>query len=173
MPPALVKRPPLPLVFAAVLMIALGQTAGAVMSQAKEPTVRYARARIAANAPTHGLTGSREYDDEIVGRAVFTTEAGLSFLHTHAEGMGPVVLLAGTLVATAVPRRRVRGALYLLLVAGVLFPLGFLVYALAVPEIGRDDGIALAERLLLIPLGTAALLGLVALAAFLRRPPSA
>lgn len=154
-------------------MIALGQTAGAVMSQAKEPTVRYARARIAANAPTHGLTGSREYDDEIVGRAVFTTEAGLSFLHTHAEGMGPVVLLAGTLVATAVPRRRVRGALYLLLVAGVLFPLGFLVYALAVPEIGRDDGIALAERLLLIPLGTAALLGLVALAAFLRRPPSA
>jgi hypothetical protein len=168
-----VKRPPLVVIFVAVLMIALGQTAGAVMSQGREPTARYARARIAANAPTHGLTGAREYDDEVVGRAVFATEAGLSFLHTHAEGLGPVVLLAATLVATAVPRRRVRGGLYALLVAGALFPLGFLAYALAVPELGRDDGIALAERLVLTPLGTAALLGLVGLAAFLRRPPAA
>ena len=84
-----------------------------------------------------------------------------------------MILLAATLVATAVPRRRARGALYILLVAGALFPLGFLVYAVAVPEIGRDAGIAMAERFVLAPLGTAALLGLVGLAVFLRRPPSA
>jgi hypothetical protein len=106
----------------------------------------------------------------VVGRTVFTMEAGLSFLHTHAEGIGPVVLLAGTLVATTVPRRRLRGGLYALLVAGALFPLGFLVYAVAVPEIGRDDGVWLAERFVLTPLGTAALLALLGLAAFLRRP---
>ena len=160
------------LVFVAVLMIALGQTAGAVMSQASQGTARFARARVMANAPAHGLAGSREYDDEVVGRAVFSTEAGLSFLHLHAEGLGPVVLLAATLVATAVPRRRVRGVLYTLLLAGALFPLGFLVYAIAIPEIGRDAGIALAERFVLAPLGTAALLGLVGLAAFMRRPPA-
>ena len=173
MPPALVKRPPLVVVFLAMLMIALGATAGALMSQAKEPTVRYARARIAANVPAHGLTGSREYDDEVISRAVFTTEAGLSFLHTHAEGMGPVILLAATLVATLVPARRVRGVLYGLLAAGALFPLGFLVYAVAVPEMGREAGVELAERFVLTPLGTAALLALVGLAAFLRRPPAA
>jgi hypothetical protein len=165
-----VRRPPLVLVFLAVLMVALGQTAGAVMSQAGPETARYARARIAANAPAHGLAGSREYDDEVIARAVFTTEAGLSFLHTHAEGLGPVILVAATLVATAVPRRRARGALYALLGAAALFPLGFLVYALAVPEMGRDAGIALAERFVLIPLGSAALLALLGLAVFLRRP---
>ena len=163
------RRPPLAVVFVAVLLIALGQTAGALMSQGREPTARYARARIAANAPAHGLTGSREYDDEVIGRAVFATEAGISFLHTHAEGLGPVVLLAATLVATAVPRRRVRGGLYVLLVAGAVFPLGFLAYAVAVPEMGRDAGVALAERLVLMPFGTAALVALLGLAAFLRR----
>jgi hypothetical protein len=168
-----VKRPPLVVVFLAMLMIALGATAGALMSQAKEGTARYARARIAANVPAHGLTGSREYDDEVISRAVFTTEAGLSFLHTHAEGMGPVILLAATLVATLVPARRVRGVLYGLLAAGTLFPLGFLVYAVAVPEMGREAGVELAERFVLTPLGTAALLALVGLAAFLRRPPAA
>ena len=83
------------------------------------------------------------------------------------------MLLAGTLVATTVRRRRVRGVLYALLVAGALFPLGFLAYAVLVPEIGRDAGIAFAERFVLAPLGTAALVGLVGLAAFLRRPPAA
>jgi len=62
-----VKRPPLVLVFVAILMIALGQTAGAVMSQASQGTARLARARILANAPAHGLAGSREYDDEVLG----------------------------------------------------------------------------------------------------------
>jgi hypothetical protein len=157
----------------AVLTIALGATAGAFMSQARPATERYARARIAANAAAHGLAGSREYDDEITARAVFTSEAGLSFLHLHAEGLGPVILLAGSLVATAVPRRRVRALLYGLLLLGGFFPLGYLVYALAVLEAGRDAGITLAERYVLMPLGTAALLGLVGLALSMRRPPAA
>ena len=156
-----------------MLVIALGATAGAVMSQARGETARYARARIATNAPAHGLAGTREYDDDVIARAVFTTEAGLSFLHLHAEGLGPVILLAGTLVATAVPRRRVRGVLYTLFALGALFPLGYLVYAVAVLEAGSDAGIALAERYVLAPLGTVALLGLVGLAVFLRRPPAA
>lgn len=166
------RRPPLVVVFVAVLIVALGQTAGAVMSQAGPLVKSYARARIAANPAAHGFAGSREYDDEVIATTVFTTEAGLSFLHTHAEGMGPVILLAATLVSTAVPRRRVRGGLYALLIAGAFFPLGFLVYALAVPEIGRDAGVALAERFVLMPLGTAVLVALVALAACLRRPPA-
>ena len=167
------RRPPLAVVFVAVLTIALGATAGALRSQGRQETERYARARVAANAAAHGLAGSREYDDEITARAVFTGEAGLSFLHLHAEGLGPVILLAGTLVATTVPRRRTRGVLYALLFLGGFFPLGYLVYALAVLEAGRESGIALAERYVLMPLGSAALLGLVGLALSMRRPPEA
>jgi hypothetical protein len=167
------RRPPLPVVLIAVLMLALGTTAGAVMSQLRAETQRFALARIAANPEAHGLAGAPEYDDEVRARTVFLAEAGLSFLHTHAEGLGPVILLAASLVATAVPGRRLRGLLHGLLGAGALFPLGYLVYALAVLERGRDEGVALAETWVLTPLGTAAILGLVGLVlAFDRREPA-
>lgn len=157
------RRPPLVVVIVAVLIIALGETAGAVMSQLRTSTERYVRARIAADPAAHGLAGTVEYDEEVVAQTVFRTEAGLSFFHTHAEGMGPVVLLAGTVVATVVPGRRLRAGLQGLLALGALFPLGYLVYAAAVPELGRDAGVELAERWALIPLGSAAIAGLLGL----------
>lgn len=158
------RRPPLVVVFVAVFTIALGETAGAVMSQLRSDIERYARARVAANPQAHGLAGSEEYDVEVRDRAVFTAEAGLSFLHTHAEGVGLVVFFAATLVAGTVPWRRVRGALYALLAVGSFFPLGYLVYALAVLERGRDAGVELAERWVLTPLGSAAIVALLGLA---------
>lgn len=160
------------MLFVAILMIALGETGGAVMSQLRPQLDRYARARVAANPQTHGLAGSAEYDDEIAARVVFSVEAGLSFFHTHAEGVGLVTLAAGTLVASLVPWRRPRGALYALIVAGALFPLGYLVYGAAVVQAGLDAGVELAERYVLTPLGSAmiaALVGLLVLALVGRR----
>src|SRR5262245_35904131 len=118
-------------------MLALGETAGVFMSPLRAAFERYARARVAANAAAHGLTGSAEYDEEVRERAVFTAEAGLSFFHTHAGGLAPVILLAATIVAGVVRRRLARSILYALLTAGALFPLGYLVYALAALEAGR------------------------------------
>jgi hypothetical protein len=157
------------LVLVAVVMLALGETAGALMSPLRPAVERYARARIAANAAAHGLTGAPEYDDEVRSRAVFMAEAGISFFHTHAEGLAPVILLAGTIVATVVPGGVARGVLYGLLTAGGLFPLGWVVYALAALETGREAGVALAERYVLTPLGGAAILALIALVAILGR----
>src|SRR5215470_5362308 len=112
--PLAVKRPPLALVLLATVLIALGETSGAVMSQLRAPLERYARARVAANP----------------------TEAGLSFFHTHAEGLGLIVLLVATVTATAVPWALARAIIHALVGAGGLFPLGYLVYALAVLERG-------------------------------------
>src|SRR5207253_7014249 len=84
----------------------------------------------------------------------------LSFFHTHAEGVGLIVFFASSLVASVVPWRRARTALYVALTAGGLFPLGYLVYGVAVLEAGRDAGIERAERWVLTPLGSAAILGL-------------
>jgi hypothetical protein len=134
------------------------------MSQLRPSIDRYAVARVNANPEAHGISGSAEYDDEVRGRAVYSAEAGLSFFHTHAEGLGLVLFFASTLVASVVAGRRVRGALYALLTAGSLFPLGYLVYGAAVLELGRDAGIEAAERWVLMPLGSAAILGLTALA---------
>jgi hypothetical protein len=157
----------------AIAMLALGETAGALLSPLRPAVERYARARVAANPAAHGLTGSlqTEYNDEVRDRAVFTAEAGLSFFHTHAGGLAPLVLLAGTIVATAIPGVAIRRVLQALLGAAALFPLGYLVYALAALEMGRDTGVALAERYVLTPLGSAAILALVALAWALGRAP--
>ena len=37
-----------------------------------------------------------------MAESVFTAEAGISFFHTHAEGLAPVILLAGTASSTNV-----------------------------------------------------------------------
>ena len=160
---ATVTRPPLAVVLVALVMLALGETAGAAMSRLKPEIQRYAAARVAANPAAHGFSGSAEYDDEVRERAIFTAEAGLSFFHLHGEGVGLVLFFASALVAASVPGRRARGVLYLLLTAGGLFPLGYLVYGTAVLELGRDAGIELAERFLLAPLGVSAIAGLAGL----------
>jgi hypothetical protein len=169
------SRPPTVVALVAMLMIALGETAGAVMSQLRPELDRYARARVAASPQTHGLAGSAEYDEEVAATVVFTVEAGLSFFHTHAEGVGLVTLAVGTLVASLVPWRRPRAVLYALVVAGGLFPLGYLVYGGAVLAVGRDAGIELAERWVLTPLGSAMIAAVVALGLLAllgrRRPP--
>jgi len=158
------RRPPLAVVFVGLLVIALGETAGAVISELRAQIVRYAQARVAANPQAHGLAGSAEYDAEITARAVYSAEAGLSFFHTHAQGLGPLVILVSTVAASAVPWRRARGALYALLALGAFFPLGYLAYSVAVLEWGRETGIETVERYVLAPLGSAAIVGLVALA---------
>jgi hypothetical protein len=163
------RQPPLAVVTLAVLLIALAETGGALMSRLRPQIERYAQERVAAGPQTHGLAGSVEYDTEVTSRAVFTAEAGLSFFHTHGEGMGLILLATATLVATLVPARRFRGALYVLLGAGALFPLGYLAYAVLVLEVGRDAGIEMAERYVLTPLGTAAILGVLGLLAALTR----
>src|SRR5688500_10154369 len=138
---AIVKRPPMLVVFVAVIVIALGELGGALLSQLRPATARWAAARVVANPAAHGLSGSAEYDEDVRVRAVVATEAGLSFFHTPAEGMGLVLFFVSTLVAGVVPGRRIRAALYTLLTAGALFPLGYLAYALAVAELGRESGI--------------------------------
>ena len=77
------------------------------------------------------------------------------------------MILVGTIGASVVPWRRIRGALFALLAVGALFPLGYLAYSVAVLERGRESGIEMAERYILTPLGSALIVGLVALAALI------
>jgi hypothetical protein len=140
-----VRRPPLAVVLVALVMLALGETAGAAMSRLKPAIQRYAAARVAANPAAHGVSGSAEYDDEVRDRAIFTAEAGLSFFHLHGEGVGLVLFFSTALVAAVVPSCRAHRP-YMLLTLGGLFPLGYLVHGAAVLELRRDAGTELAER---------------------------
>src|SRR5262245_48843197 len=93
-----VKRPPLAVVLVAIVMMALGETAGAAMSKIKPEIQRYAAARVVANPAAHGFSGSAEYDDEVRAQAIFSDEAALSFFHMHAEGLGLVLFFDATVV---------------------------------------------------------------------------
>src|SRR2546425_10130014 len=124
-----VRRPPLAVVLVAISLLALGETAGAAMSRLKPEIQRYAATRVAANAAAHGFSGSAEYDHEVRERAIFTAEAGLSFFHLHAEGIGLVLFFTSTLVPSPVPWRRARAPPYLPLPLGGPFPLAYLGYA--------------------------------------------
>ncbi|HEY7678484.1 MAG TPA: hypothetical protein VIG69_15535, partial [Candidatus Methylomirabilis sp.] len=112
----------------------------------------------------HGLTGSRDYDAELIPQIVFQSEAGLSFFHTHGEGMALVVLVGGSIVSSLVASRAARGFLHLLLAAGALFPLGFLAYAGLIVRMGVDPAVEWAERWILIPTGSAAMAAFALLA---------
>jgi hypothetical protein len=158
------RQPPAVLILLSVLLLALGTTAGAAMSMLAFEIRAYATERIFAAREVHDLSGSRDYDADVVADIVFTVEAGLSFLHTHAEGMGLVLLFASTVVASVVRWRRFRALLYWLLGLAFLFPVGYAVYSALVLFRGRDRGIALAEQLVLIPFGTSSIVGLGLLA---------
>ena len=158
------RRPPALLVFVSMLLLALGATGGALMSVLQPQIRQYASERIFAAREVHTLSGSRDYDADVVNEIVFTIEAGLSFFHTHGEGMGLVLLFAAALVASLARPRMVRGGLQWLLGLSALFPIGYLAYSAFILVYGRDRGIALAERLLLIPAGSSAILALAGLA---------
>lgn len=158
------RRPPLVLSLLSVLLLALGTTAGAGMSMLAPEIRAYATERIFAAREVHYLSGSRDYDADVVADIVFTVEAGLSFLHTHAEGIGLVLLFASTVVASVVRWRPFRTLLYWLLALAFGFPIGYAVYSALVLFLGRERGVALAERLVLIPFGTSAIVGLGLLA---------
>ena len=115
----------------------------------------------------HGLTGNRDYDAELIPQIVFQSEAHLSFFHTHGMGMGAIVVAGGTIVSSLVASRSLRGALHLLLAAGAVFPLGFLASSGLTVLLGKDAGAEWAERWLLIPTGSAALVAFGLLAAIL------
>ncbi len=147
-----------------MLLLALGATGGALMSVLQPQIRQYASGRIFAAREVHALSGSRDYDADVVSEIVFTIEAGLSFFHTHGECMGLVLLFAATLVASLARPRLLRAGLQSLLGFSALFPIGYLAYSAFILVYGRDRGIALAERLLLIPFGSSAILALAGLA---------
>jgi hypothetical protein len=147
-----------------MLLLALGATGGALMSTLQPQIRQYATERVFAARAVHSLSGSRAYDADVVAEIVFTVEAGLSFFHTHGEGMGLILLFASTLVASLALPPKLRAGLHWLLGFSALFPVGYLAYSALILLYGRDRGIALAERVLLIPSGSSAILALAGLA---------
>ncbi len=161
------RCPPLPVLFLSVLVLALAETIGALIGPYRGGISAWLAEAVRRRPDVHGLTGNRDYDAELIPQIVFQSEAGLSFFHTHGEGMALIVVAGGSIVSSLVASRGLRGFLHLLLAAGAVFPVGFLAYAGLIVTMGKDPAVEWAERWILIPAGSAAIAAFVLLAVIL------
>jgi len=156
----LLRQPPPIITLAAVLLWLLGSLGGIGMTVLTPQIRQVSRMWIMDRERVHMLVGAVDYDAPIVNDLIFLVEAGLSFFHTHAEGMGLLALALGTVVSTCFGRGRLRAALLTLVGLAAIFPVGYALYSALIPLMGRDRGIGLAETLVLIPFGSAMILAL-------------
>jgi hypothetical protein len=155
------RRPPLVVLLLAVLLIGCAEVGGASMVRFKVDLTRWARSVMLGRPATHGLVGVRDVDEQILDESLVRFDAALRLFHLHAEGMGLVVIgttMVATTLVTSAPARR--AVILLLTVGGAGYPLGYLVWSALIPYQGIEKGKALAEWLVWVPFGGAAIVGL-------------
>ncbi|HSF05512.1 MAG TPA: hypothetical protein VLG10_06925 [Methylomirabilota bacterium] len=149
-----------------VLLIASAEVGGAVMARFKLELARWVRGAMLARPDAHGLVGVRDVDEQILDEALVKFDAGLRLFHLHGEGMGMVILVAtmvaATLVQSAALRRAIIGSVT---VGGAGYPVGYLVWSALIPYYGIERGKSVAEWLIWIPFGGAAIIAMWLLAA--------
>ena len=150
------RRPPLPTLVAAILLIACAEVGGASMTKFKLELARGARAIMLARPASHELVGVRDVDEQIIDEALVKFDAGLRLFHLHAEGMGLVIIATTMTAATLVQSAGARRAIILLLtVGGAAYPFGYLLWSALIPYYGIQTGKAVAEWTVWIPFGGA------------------
>jgi hypothetical protein len=145
----------------AVLLIAVSEVSGASMVQFKLELTRWARGTMLARPAVHGLVGVRDVDEQILDEALVKVDAGLRLFHLHGEGMGTVIIVAAMVATTLVRSAGLQRAIVVLAtVGGAVYPLGYLVWSALIPYYGIERGKAVAEWLVWIPFGSAAIVAM-------------
>jgi hypothetical protein len=145
----------------AILLIVCAEVGGASMARFRVELARWVRETMGARPAVHGLVGVRDVDERVLDEALVKFDAGLRLFHLHAEGMGLVILAAATVAASLTHAGTARRAMIVLLTAGGAgYPLGYLLWSGLIPYRGIEAGKAVAEWLVWIPFGSAAILAL-------------
>jgi hypothetical protein len=153
-----------------IALIACAEVGGASMAQFKLGLARWARNTMLARPATHGLVGVRDVDEQILDEALVKFDAGLRLFHLHAEGMGTIIIVASMVATTLVRAGGLRRWIVVLItVGGAGYPLGYLLWSALIPFTGVGGGKAVAEWLIWIPFGGAAIVAMWLLTAALGR----
>jgi hypothetical protein len=162
------RLPPIPALLVGVVLIACAEVGGASMVQFKVELTRWARGVMLARPQTHGLVGVRDVDEQVLDEAMVKFDAGLRLFHLHAEGMGTIIIVTTMVATSVVAHAALRRAIVALITAGGAgYPLGYLLWSALIPFQGIARGKAVAEWLVWIPFGSAAILAMWLLAAAL------
>ena len=155
------RLPPLPVLLVGVLLIACAEAGGGAMAQWKLELARWARGVMLARPAVHGLVGVRDVDEAILDEALVKFDAGLRLFHMHAEGMGPIIILAAMVAATLVRAATLRRLIIALItIGGAVYPTGYLLWSALIPFHGIARGKRIAEWLIWIPFGGAAIVAM-------------
>lgn len=155
------RLPPLPVLLVGVALIACAEVGGGAMAQFKLELARWARGTMLARPQVHGLVGVRDVDEQILDEALVKFDAGLRLFHLHGEGMGTIIIVTSMVAASVVSAPALRRAILVLVtVGGAGYPLGYLTWSALIPYRGVPGGRTIAEWLVWIPFGTAAILAL-------------
>lgn len=155
------RRPPLAVMFAAALLIALAEIGGAAMGRFKPEIEGFAIARAQERPELHGLTGTPDVDGEILDGVSVKVDGALRLFHLHGGGVGLMVFAGSLVVATFAHSVPLRGALYALLTVGGLgFPFGYLAWSILIPFLAIDAARAEAIGWVLVPFGALLLVAL-------------
>ena len=155
------RLPPLPVLLVGILVIACAEVGGGAMSQFKVELTRWARGVMLARPTVHGLVGVRDIDEAILDEALFKFDAGLRLFHMHAEGMGTIIIVAAMVAATLLQAGPLRRAIVALItIGGAGYPVGYLLWSVLIPFYGIAAGRRVAEWVVWIPFGGAAILAM-------------
>ena len=155
------RLPPLPVLLIGVLVIACAEVGGGAMSQFKLELTRWARGVMLARPAVHGLVGVRDVDEAILDEALFKVDAGLRLFHMHAEGMGTIIIVAAMVAATLVHATALRQVIVALItIGGAGYPVGYLLWSALIPFYGIAPGRRVAEWVVWIPFGGAAIVAM-------------
>jgi hypothetical protein len=162
------RLPPTPVLFTAVLLIACAEVGGASMVRFKLELTRWARLVMLSRPAVHGLVGVRDVDEQVLDEALVKFDAGLRLFHLHGEGMGLVIIATTMTAATLVHSHPARRVIIVLLTAGGAgYPVGYLVWSALIPFYGVQPSKTVAEWLVWIPFGGAAIVAVWWLTALL------
>ena len=155
------RLPPIPVLLVGVLLIACAEVGGGSMVQWKLELARWARGIMLARPHTHGLVGVRDVDEQILDEALVKFDAGLRLFHLHAEGLGTIIIVTSMVTVSVVEHAALRRVIVALITAGGAgYPLGYLLWSALIPFRGIARGKAVAEWLIWIPFGGAAIVAL-------------
>ena len=162
------RLPPIPVLLVGVVLIAAAEVGGGSMVQWKLELSRWARGIMLARPQIHGLVGVRDVDEQILDEALVKFDAGLRLFHLHAEGLGMIIIVTSMVAVSVVEHAALRRVIVALITAGGAgYPLGYLLWSALIPFRGIARGKAVAEWLVWIPFGGAAIVALWLLAGVL------
>ena len=155
------RLPPLSVLLVGVLVIAAAEAGGGAMAQFKIELARWARGVMLERPGVHALVGVRDVDESIMDEALVKFDAGLRLFHMHAEGMGTIIILTAMVAATLVHGAALRRwIIALITIGGAGYPVGYLLWSVLIPFHGLARSRAIAEWLVWIPFGSAAIVAM-------------